>query len=96
MDQPELRSPKRRGLAGLIMRAMWRFAPKRAAAAERESREWFLICRNCGHERTYAEIGGIRYGAYSRGKRMRLRCPACGERRWHDVERRAGEDPSPN
>jgi rubrerythrin len=71
---------------------MWlmrRFAPKHAEAAERESREWFFVCRECGTARSYAELGGIRYGAYSRGKRTRLTCPACGVKRWHSVERRS-------
>ena len=80
--------PERRGAAGLIMRVMRRFAPRHAEAAERESREWFVVCPECGTARSYAELGGIRYGAYSRGKRMRLACPACGVKRWHAVERR--------
>jgi hypothetical protein len=80
--------PERRGAAGLIMRLMRRFAPEHAAAAERESREWFVVCPECGNARSYAELGGIRYGAYSRGKRTRLACPTCDVKRWHKVERR--------
>ena len=93
-DQPEpeqptaTTEPERRGAAGLIMRLMKRFAPKHAEAAERESREWFVVCRECGHARSYAELGGIRYGASSKGKVTRMTCPSCGVNRWHSVERR--------
>jgi len=85
--------PQLRGVAGLIMRLMRRFAPERAAAAERESREWFFVCQECGTARSYRELGGIRYGASSSGKRTRLTCPTCGVRRWHAVERRPAITP---
>jgi hypothetical protein len=35
-------------------------------------------------------MGGVRFGAKSKGKRMRLMCPACSHRAWHKVERRPG------
>ena len=70
------------------MRIMRAVAPRHAEAAERESREWFLICRECGHTRTFADIGAIRYGASSKGKTMGYRCPACDGWRTHTVERR--------
>jgi DNA-directed RNA polymerase subunit RPC12/RpoP len=76
---------------------MWllrRFSPKRAEAAERESREWFFVCSECGTARSYAELGGIRYGASSKGKRTVLRCPTCGVRRVHSVERRSPAAPA--
>jgi hypothetical protein len=62
----------------------------RAADIERESREWFVVCPNCGLERTYWDIGGVRYKARSRGKRLGLGCPSCGKRSMHAVERRPG------
>jgi hypothetical protein len=62
--------------------------PRSAADMEQESREWMLICPKCGHERSYWDIGGIRYKAYSRGKRVGLRCPNCDKLRMHKVERR--------
>ena len=71
-----------------MQRLVLRLMPGRAADIERESREWKVICPNCGHERSYWEIGGVRYKAKSKGKRMRMQCPNCGERRWHKVERR--------
>jgi hypothetical protein len=82
---PEARGLLARGLMGLLRR----FAPKHAEAAERESREWFVVCHECGMARSYAEIGGVRYGAKgSKGVRTRLRCPTCGVKRWHSVEHR--------
>jgi DNA-directed RNA polymerase subunit RPC12/RpoP len=68
---------------------MW-LMRSRAADVERESREWFVVCPNCGLERTYWDLGGVRYKAWSRGKRIGLRCPSCGKRRMHPVERRTG------
>ena len=62
----------------------------RAADVERESREWFVICPSCGLERTYWDLGGVRYKAWSRGKRTGLRCPSCGKWGMHRVERRRG------
>jgi hypothetical protein len=50
---------------------------------EAESRAWKLKCK-CGNETDYWEIGGIRYKAASRGKKMLIRCPKCGVT-WHDV-----------
>ena len=60
----------------------------RADEIERQSREWFVICPSCGHERTYWDIGGVRYKARSKGKRTGLRCPSCGKRGMHAVEHR--------
>ncbi len=62
---------------------------RRFAAMERESREWILTCPECGHERDVWEIGGIRHKAASKEKRMGARCPACGKKSMHPVERRA-------
>lgn len=52
------------------------------AAMEAESRAWRLACP-CGHKTSVWDIGGIRYQAASTGKRIRLLCQSCGERRWH-------------
>ncbi len=71
-----------------MQRIVVRLMPRRAAEIERQSREWFLVCPNCGLARDYWEIGGVRYKARSRGKRIALRCPSCGKRKWHRVERR--------
>jgi hypothetical protein len=71
-----------------IQRFFLRLFPRRAGDMESESREWKVICSKCGHERDIWELGGIRYKAWSRGKRMGMRCPACGRWGMHKVERR--------
>jgi len=62
----------------------------RADEIERQSREWFVLCPHCGLKRTFWDIGGVRYRARSRGKRIGLRCSSCGKRGMHVVERRPG------
>ena len=62
--------------------------PHRAAEIERESREWLVTCPDCGDSRSYWELGGVRYKAASKGKRMGITCPACGKRSMAPVERR--------
>lgn len=54
-----------------------------AKKMEAESRAWKLRCK-CGSETNVWDIGGIRYKAYSRGKKTIVRCPNCGLT-WHDV-----------
>jgi hypothetical protein len=71
-----------------IQRWLQRLMPGRAGDMERESREWKVICPKCGRERSIWEIGGVRYGARSRGKRTGLKCDACGRFAMHKVERR--------
>ena len=80
-------SPQRRSLT---QRLVMRLLPGRADEIERQSREWFIVCPNCRFERTYWDIGGVRYKARSRGKRIGLRCPSCGKRAMHRVEHRPG------
>jgi DNA-directed RNA polymerase subunit RPC12/RpoP len=65
-----------------------RLMPGRADEIERQSRAWFIVCPNCGFERTYWDIGGVRYKARSRGKRIGMRCPSCDKRAMHGVEYR--------
>jgi hypothetical protein len=71
-----------------IQRFIQRLMPGRAGGMESESREWMVICPKCGRERSIWELGGIRYKAWARGKRMGMRCDACGRWRMHKVERR--------
>ena len=69
-------------------RLVTRLMPHRAEEIERESREWIVTCPNCGDERSYWELGGVRYKASSKGKRLGTKCPACGRRGMAKVERR--------
>jgi DNA-directed RNA polymerase subunit RPC12/RpoP len=72
----------------LTQRIVLRLMPGRADEIERESRSWILTCPSCGHERSFWDLGGVRFKAWSRGKKMRIKCPACGRRGWHPVEKR--------
>ena len=57
---------------------------------EAESRQWMVQCP-CGFERSVWELGGVRYGAHSRGKKVLRRCTQCGRFRWHKVYRKETE-----
>ena len=64
---------------------------------EAESRSWMVKCP-CGFERSIWELGGVRYGAHSRGKKLLRRCSECGRFRWHSVYKRSPaevESPAP-
>jgi hypothetical protein len=72
----------------LVQRIVTRLMPHRAAEIERESREWVASCPNCGRAKSIWELGGVRYKAASKGKRIRGHCSGCGRRVWAKVERR--------
>jgi hypothetical protein len=60
-----------------------------AAKMEKESREWRMKCRVCGHAISVWDAGGLRYGA--RGNPVRRnRCSACGKVTEHDMIRSTG------
>jgi hypothetical protein len=52
-----------------------------------ESSQWRVRCPRCGRSRTYAELGGTRIGAASKGKRILGWCRECRWFRWAIVER---------
>ncbi|HUQ70795.1 MAG TPA: hypothetical protein VM165_14795 [Planctomycetaceae bacterium] len=54
---------------------------------ERDSREWQVICP-CGCKRSIWELGGIRWKTTG-NPRTWMRCPTCGERRWHKIIKEA-------
>lgn len=48
--------------------------------AGRQSAEWQIRCTTCGHQRSVADAGGVRYGAW--GKKFAAgHCTQCGQRR---------------
>ena len=55
-----------------------------------DSQAWTIRCR-CGHERSFWEIGGVRWKAYG-NSRLWMRCPRCGTRSWHTTYRRQDRD----
>jgi RNase P subunit RPR2 len=74
----------------LTQRIVMRLMPGRAEDIERESREWLVVCPNCGFERSIWDMGGVRYKAKSRGKYVGAKCRSCGKRSMHPVEHRPG------
>ncbi len=78
-----------------VQRLIQRFAPDRAAEIERESREWFVVCPECGRSASLWELGGVRYKAASKGKRILARCSGCGKRVMARVERRRPDPGNP-
>lgn len=71
-----------------LQRWILRLFPKRHwRAVIRESREWRVRCLTCGLSRSYWKLGGIRWKAVSKGKRMLVKCPCCGRSRCAAVER---------
>lgn len=56
----------------------------RMSAVEAESRQWMVKCP-CGFEQSIWDLGGVRYGAYSKGKKTLRHCRECGRFRWHGV-----------
>lgn len=67
----------------LIQRLFQAILPRQMAESmEADSRDWKLRCPNCGHERSFWEIGGIRWKAVGNPRNL-LRCPNCGQLTWH-------------
>ena len=55
---------------------------------EAESRDWYLVCPECGHEASYFEAGGLRLGPPSAGMGVRMRCERCQLRGLHELVHR--------
>jgi hypothetical protein len=55
---------------------------------EADSRRWMLQCPKCGYERSFWDIGGIRWRATGNQRNL-MRCPNCGQVSWHKAYRRA-------
>ncbi len=51
---------------------------------EAYSREWMLRCEGCGFERSFWDMGGIRWKASGNPKKY-LKCTNCRVRSWHEV-----------
>ncbi|HVI82022.1 MAG TPA: hypothetical protein VM717_04700 [Chthoniobacterales bacterium] len=66
--------------------------PKKwAASVEAESRTWIVRCSSCGFERSFWELGGIRWKAAGSERRY-LCCPKCGQAHWHTISKRQMAD----
>jgi hypothetical protein len=74
---------------GFFQRLFTALLPQKALEAmESDSRDWMVQCP-CGHERSVWELGGIRYGGSSTGKRTLIRCEKCGKLKWHRFYRKS-------
>lgn len=67
-----------------IMPASW------FAAAEAESKTWFLHCAKCGHDQSIWDSGGIRWHA-SGHSWTRWKCEKCHVTSWQSVIRKQGD-----
>jgi hypothetical protein len=73
----------------LVQRFFTAILPKdRAEQMRAESSSWLVKCE-CGYERSYWDLGGIRWKASGSPKLHRI-CPQCGRRNWHSVYRKPG------
>jgi len=70
-----------------IQRVVLRLSGGSAAAIERETRCWVATCPECGNQQSYWDLGAIRYGASSSGKKIRVACPQCGTTAMNQVSR---------
>jgi hypothetical protein len=53
-----------------------------AESMERDSRAWYMKCLKCNFERSYWDMGGIRWKAKG-DQRNYQHCSNCQERSWH-------------
>jgi hypothetical protein len=63
-----------------------------ARSMEADSRRWFMKCLKCGFERSYWEMGGIRWKATGEQGNY-LKCINCGKRSWHHSYFKNAESP---
>ena len=72
----------------LIQRFMMAVLPTRWGDSMREESEaWRIRCCTCGTSRSIWDAGGIRWKAYSKGKRTLVRCSKCGWLRIAAIEK---------
>jgi len=80
----------------MAMSAIQRFflaiLPRRwGESMKRDSQAWKFRCTTCNFTMSVWDAGGIRWKAYSRGKRILMRCPHCHALRAAAVEHRPDE-----
>ena len=51
--------------------------PQLAVRMRRASESWMIRCCTCGARKSVWEVGGVRWGAASVGKRMLAACSRC-------------------
>jgi hypothetical protein len=71
----------------LVKRVLTKILPDDwAKGMKTESQNWMLQC-TCGYERSYWDIGGIRWKAAGNPKKV-MHCPQCGQITQHSIYRR--------
>ena len=71
-----------------VQRFLLTIVPKSwRASIIRESKRWRIRCLTCQYSQSVWDAGGVRWKAYSRGKRICAACPCCGRLRCAAVER---------
>ena len=79
---------------GFFQRMLGALLPKSAMDdMKAESEDWMVVCPSCGHETSIWALGGVRYGARSKGKRTLIKCQGCGKRTWHRYYRKSQGPP---
>ena len=63
-------------------------------AMKADSEDWMVVCP-CGYEISVWELGGVRYGGKSTGKRTLFKCQKCGRHRWHRFYRKSLQQQQP-
>ena len=70
-----------------VQRLMLSILPTRLSnAIKAESEGWRITCLTCGNSKSVWEVGGIRWGAASVGKRKLVQCSHCSCLRWASVD----------
>ena len=59
---------------------------KAFAAIEAGTRQWLIECP-CGHKQDFWDTGGVRYKAVGEPRQW-LKCPKCGQRKWHKIRKK--------
>jgi len=65
---------------------LWMMPRRTRASIVRESLRWMVRCLTCDARQSIWSIGGVRWKAASRGKRILRFCPKCQANRWSAVE----------
>lgn len=79
-----------------LQKLLWTSLPSTwARAIQAESESWLLRCPACGTTRSVWEVGGIRFKAASRSKRLYLRCTHCKSWQWMPMERKPASEQIP-
>lgn len=86
MDEP-LRDPNEPPRRSLIQRLLLTIFPASwSESMIAESKGWKARCLTCEHPISIWALGGVRWKASSRYKRIMIRCPNCQAARWAAVE----------